>query len=266
MGPNGCIPNDLDATVEWLRHLEITERLARPRRVLLDVSYIGSKGPPAATETPLITAAEAAPAEAAGEEMFDLNKPPAPDKPYVHQEYPFLLYCHATGTTCAAKDAEERRKLLVEGWSEDPYPAPVSTSNQAQAQPSGSLQDDAGEALSQNELPAGDPDVKAENSPSAAEASVPMPRKSVLAEWMQRLIDDLNLDSPYQEFRREVGLRKNSVDRVLNDRRHQEKSTRSLFKAVLMLRTEKGLPALSANDIPDMPEKAALLRILRLHS
>jgi hypothetical protein len=53
-------------------------------------------------------------------ETFDLNKPRV--TPHTYQEYPLLLYRHATGETRAAHDAAERQKMLSEGWSEDPYP------------------------------------------------------------------------------------------------------------------------------------------------
>ena len=56
--------------------------------------------------------------EAGGHKEFDLNKPLTP--PYVYREYPFLMYHHATRKTRPAHNAEQRQRMLAEGWSEDP--------------------------------------------------------------------------------------------------------------------------------------------------
>jgi len=55
---------------------------------------------------------------------FDLNKPPL--KPYVHREYPMVLYSHATKQTQVAHNYEQRQTMLAQGWSIDPEPPKVA--------------------------------------------------------------------------------------------------------------------------------------------
>ncbi|HEY1896702.1 MAG TPA: hypothetical protein VGG62_10540 [Terracidiphilus sp.] len=52
---------------------------------------------------------------------FDLNKPPAP--PYVYREFPFLMYDHASRQYKAAKNQQDRERMLDAGWSEEPFPS-----------------------------------------------------------------------------------------------------------------------------------------------
>ena len=54
----------------------------------------------------------------AGIKEFDLNKPPVPA--YRFQEFPYLMYHHATGKTRSARNADEREFLISEGWSREP--------------------------------------------------------------------------------------------------------------------------------------------------
>lgn len=67
---------------------------------------------------------------------FDLNKPPS--KPYIYQEFPFLMYHHQTKKTRPARNNGEREQMLVEGWSMDPFPAegveiPLTAAEHAEA-------------------------------------------------------------------------------------------------------------------------------------
>ncbi len=68
---------------------------------------------------------------------FDLNKPPVP--PYQYREFPFLMYQHDTKAAKAARNPEEKERMLAEGWSVDPFPAempeiPLTAAEQAQVE------------------------------------------------------------------------------------------------------------------------------------
>jgi hypothetical protein len=68
---------------------------------------------------------------------FDLNKPPV--KPYVYQEFPFLMYHHATKQTKPARNNEERDRMMDAGWSAEPFPSqpteiPLTAEEHAEAE------------------------------------------------------------------------------------------------------------------------------------
>jgi hypothetical protein len=97
--PLGWITDRPLAAIEALEHFEITGTLETSRQRL--------PRPQPPLEKHL-----------ADLKAFDLNKPPV--EPYVFQEYPLLMYNHTSGATQAARDFEERQRMLSEGWSEDP--------------------------------------------------------------------------------------------------------------------------------------------------
>jgi hypothetical protein len=59
-----------------------------------------------------------------GIKEFDLNNPPK--LPYVHQEFPRLVYHHGRRIHRVAADAEALAEALEMGWSKEPYAAVVA--------------------------------------------------------------------------------------------------------------------------------------------
>ncbi len=51
---------------------------------------------------------------------FDLNNPPK--QPYSYQEYPRVMYHHATGRTRLAQNAAEVEAAEKAGWTKEPHP------------------------------------------------------------------------------------------------------------------------------------------------
>lgn len=74
--------------------------------------------------------------EAGGMKEFDLNKPPV--APYMYREFPFLMYNHSDKQSKAARNHEERERMLAAGWSVEPFPAegveiPLTAAEHAEA-------------------------------------------------------------------------------------------------------------------------------------
>jgi hypothetical protein len=57
---------------------------------------------------------------------FDLNNPPK--KPYTHQEYPKMMYKHATGEHRVADTVEAEEAAVEAGWSTSSVPVPETQS------------------------------------------------------------------------------------------------------------------------------------------
>lgn len=68
-----------------------------------------------------------------GIQEFDLNKPP--QQPYVHQEFPRIMYHHGKRIYRSAANAEEMQAALDSGWKKEPYPPEGAEPEEIQLDP-----------------------------------------------------------------------------------------------------------------------------------